>query len=168
MGMVKNPVKTALSIRLTIISAVVFTLLAACAFQKEAPDPVKVQNEIAEYRSQELVLVRATVSDPQRANRMILLLGERDKLISESIKTINTYRQRMTELNADYHAHRESFETLVASYNRQRAVTQQQFVALIVAMKAETNHEEWQEISEFQMKRLHHRRLTYGQADGEG
>jgi hypothetical protein len=70
----------------------------------------------------------------------------------------------MSKLNADYHADRESFETLVANYNSQRAVAQKKFTALIAAMKMEASPEEWKIISKFQVERLQPQRLTYGQA----
>jgi hypothetical protein len=58
------------------LTAISFLLLPACASRKEAPDPVKVQEQIAEYRSQELDLVRSTVSDEERAERPIDLVAE--------------------------------------------------------------------------------------------
>lgn len=149
---------------LAIVSAIVLLQFSACASRKEAPDPVKVQEEIAEYRNQERELVLATIPDPGRADRLIRLLGERDKLISDSTQIINEYRERMWLLNADYDADRESFETLVASYNSQRAAMQEKFTTLIGTMKMEMNPEEWKVISRFQLKRLHPRQLTYGQA----
>ena len=139
-------------------------LFSACALRPQVPDPDKVQEEIAEYQRQELALIAATIPDPERANRMIRLLGERDKLIAQSARTINAYRDQISALNADYHADRESFETLVANYNSQRAVAQKKFTALIAAMKMEASPEEWKIISKFQVERLQPQRLTYGQA----
>ena len=143
-------------------------LFSACALRPQVPDPVKVQEEIAEYRRQELALISATIPDPERANQMIQLLGERDELIAQSTKTINAYRDQISILNADYHADRESFEMLVANYNSQRAAAQERFTALIGAMKMEASPEEWKIISKFQLERLHPRQLTYGQAAAGG
>jgi hypothetical protein len=143
-------------------------LFSACALLPQVPDPVKVQEEIAEYRRQELALISATIPDPERANRMISLLGERDKLIAQSTRTINAYREQISLLNADYHADRARFDALVADYNSQRAVAQERFTALIEAMKMEASPEEWKIISSFQLERLHPHRLTYGQATAGG
>jgi hypothetical protein len=154
------------------VSAILLTtgllLFSACSLRPQVPDPVKVQEEIAEYRRQELALISATIPDPERAERMIQLIGERDELIAQSTKTINAYREEMSILNADYHADRESFETLVASYNSQRAAAQERFTALIGAMKMEASPEEWKVISKFQLQRLEPRRLTYGQTAAGG
>ena len=69
-------------------------------------------------------------------------------------------------LNADYNAERERFDMLMTSYNGQRAVAQKEFVALLAAMKAETTAEEWKIFSKYQLKKLHPRKLSYGQATG--
>jgi hypothetical protein len=143
-----------------------FLLLPACASRKEAPDPVKVQEQISEYRSQELDLVRSTVLDEDRAERLIELLADRDRMIADYTKVIGTHWEEMTALNADYNARRESFDLLVNGYNDQRAIAQQEFSSLLRAMKQETTAEEWKTISKFQIKRLEPRGLTYDQPSG--
>jgi peptidoglycan hydrolase CwlO-like protein len=156
-------------ILITLIAALVtisFLLLPACASRKEAPDPVKVQEQIAEYRSQELDLVRSTVSDEERAERLIDLLADRDRLIARHTKEIGAHREEMSALNADYNARRESFDEQMTGYNNQRATAQKEFVSLIEAMKKQTTAEEWKTISTYQLKRLDPRELTYGQSSG--
>ena len=138
-------------------------LVPACSSRKEVPDPVKVQEEIAEYRKQEVDLVRETVSDHERAGRLTQLLSERDRLISSHAKEIGAYRKQLSELNADYSADRKSFDILMVGYNSQRAAAQIELTKLIGAMKSETTPEEWKVISKFQLKRLNPRQLAYGQ-----
>ncbi len=147
--------------------ATLILLMPACASRKEAPDPILVQKEIAEYRAQEIDLIRSTVLNRERADQLIELLGKRDQLVSESVEIITAYRKEMAALNADYHAERESFDMLMASYNRQRRAAQHEFVALIGAMKKTMTADEWKIISRYQLKRLHPRKLTYDQALGE-
>jgi hypothetical protein len=163
----KDSMKTILSLLLTTLWAMMLLQFSACAIRKEAPDPIKVQEKIAEYRSQELELVRATITDSGRLERMTRLLDDRDQLIADSKDMIISYRQQMTRLNSDYYADRESFEALVDRFNQQRVDAQNQYIALVEAMKAETEPWEWQAISKFQMKRLQPRELSYGQAARE-
>jgi hypothetical protein len=99
-----------------------------------------------------LELVRATITDPGRKERMIRLLDDRDKLIADSKDMIISYRQQMTRLNSDYYADRESFEALVDRFNQQRVDAQNQYIALVEAMKAETEPGEWKAISKFQWR----------------
>jgi len=143
--------------------AMAMLLLPACVLRKEASDPVMLQEQIAEYRNRELELVRTTVPDPARANRLIALLAERDRMIADNAKAIAEYRKRMTALNADYDAERASFDALVAGYNDLRKAAQIQFVALIAAMKKETTAEEWKILSKYQLSRLDLRKLIYDQ-----
>jgi hypothetical protein len=156
--------KTTLTALAAVIAALSMVQLLACASRTEAPDPVKVQEEIAEYRLQELELIRTTVLDDERADRLIHLLGERDRLISGYAKEISAHRIHMAELNADYNADRESFDILMASYNSRRAVAQKELIDLIGAMKKQTTPGEWKVISKFQLKTLHPRSLVYSQS----
>lgn len=158
--------KATLTVLISTIAATSLLLLPACASRKDAPDPIKVQEEIAEYRNQELELVRSTVPDQERADRIIELLGERDRLISDHTKEISAYREQMSALNADYNSERESFDMLMTSYNSQRDTAQKEFIALLEALKKETTAEEWKIISKYQLKRLNPRKLSYGQASG--
>ena len=147
-------------------AALVVLVMAACAARKEAPDPAAVQEQIAEYRAQEIDLVRSTVLDADRAERLIALLGERDRLISDHVKEIIAHREEISALNADYDAERESFDVLLNKYNKQRESAQREIVALIAAMKKETTVDEWKVISKYQLKRLNPRHMGYQQASG--
>jgi len=152
---------------IAIASTALFVLvLAACASRKEAPDPAAVQEQIAEYRVEEIDLVRSTVLDVDRAERLIALLGERDQLVSDHVKEIVAHRAEVSALNADYNAERESFDVLLNKYNKQRESAQREIVALIAAMKKETTADEWKVISKYQLKRLNPRQTGYQQASG--
>ena len=153
----------------TIVIAIMATAvlaLAACASRKEAPDPAAVQEQIADYRAQEIELVRSTVLDADRAERLIALLGERDQLISDHVQEIIAHRKEIAVLDADYNAERESFDVLLKKYNKQRESAQGEIVALIAAMKKETTVDEWKVISKYQLKRLNPRQTGYQQASG--
>ena len=148
------------------IIAIVALVLAACASRKEAPDPAAVQEQVAEYRAAEIDLIRSTVLDDYRADRLIALLGERDRLISEHVSEIIAYRKEMSALNADYDAERESFDVLLNNYNKQRESAQREFVALIATMKEETTVDEWKVISKYQLKRIDPRQTGYRKVQG--
>ena len=146
--------------------ALVVLVLAACASRNEAPDPAAVQEQVAEYRAEEIELIRSTVLDDDRADRLIALLGERDRLISDHVNDIIAYRKEMSALNANYDAERESFDVLLNKYNIQRESAQREIIALITAMKKETTADEWKIISKYQIKRLNPRQTAYQQAQG--
>jgi len=147
-------------------AAITLLQLPACSSRKEAPDPAAVREQIADYRAQETDLVRLTVLDDDRADRLIALLGQRDRLISDHVKEIIAYRKAISALNADYNAQRDSFNELLSRYNTQRESAQREIVALIADMKKETTSDEWKKISKFQLKRLNPRQIGYSQASG--
>ena len=139
-------------------------LLASCATLGQPPDPAKVQAQIAEAREQEIELVRATVADPLRAERLLDLLRERDRLVDEHARHLIAHRQKLAALTEDYDARREEFEALLADFNRQRESAQKETIDLVAEMKAATTADEWKTISRFQLKRLDTRKLVYGTA----
>ena len=144
--------------------AILAVSLLSCASLRQLPDPEKVRAQIAEAREQEIELVRATVADPERAERLLELLVERDHLVSKHAKRVIEHRERIAALTADYDARREDFEALLADFNRQRAAAQKETIDLVAAMKAATTAEEWKVISRFQLKRLEPQKLVYGAA----
>jgi hypothetical protein len=143
-------------------------LFAGCELPGQAPDPAKIQRQVEVYRQQELELVSATIGDAERANQFRKLIAERDALIARSTDDINGFRERMAALNADYHAGRGAFDSLLAEYNARRAERQAEFIDLTGRMKAQTTAAEWKEIAKFQAKRLNPRVLVYGSAGEEG
>lgn len=150
----------------TVLLAIV--LLPSCATLNQPPDPAKVRAQIAEYRQQEIELIRDTVSDPARVERLMGLLAQRDRLVEEHAKRVIEYRARMATLAADYDARREDFEALLAGFNRDRASAQRETIDLVAAMKGTTTADEWKVISRFQLKRLDPRELVYGTSAREG
>ena len=156
--------KSSAGLSLTTVTTLVVVLLASCATLKQSPDPGKVQAQIAEARAQELELVRATVADAARAERLLELLAERDRLVERHAGLVIAHRQKIAALAADYDARREDFELLLADFNRQRAEAQQETIDLVSDMKATTTADEWAAISKFQLKHLEPRKLVYGAA----
>lgn len=144
--------------------AILAVTLLSCASLKQPPDPAQIQAQIAEAREQEIELVRATVADPGRAERLLELLRERDRLVEKHARLLIAHREKMAALSADYDARREDFEALLADFNLQRALAQKETIDLVAAMKAATSADEWRTISRFQLKRLEPRNLVYGAA----
>lgn len=148
------------------LAVAVLMLLPACAGRKGPPDPAKVQQKMTATRDGEKELIRSTVAIAERADSLIALLDDRDRLVTEHAETVRGYREQMMALNADYGAERESFDEAIAGYNENRAESQREFVELIDAMKKEATAEEWKAIAKYQIKKLNPRDLAYKQAGG--
>lgn len=126
---------------------------------KQPPDP-------AQQRADETALVQATVVDPARAEKLLALLDQRDRLINETSEMLQQYRREMKAINADYEASREVVIEMIDHYNRDRARKELRFIELIKQMKATTNAAEWKVIAEFQLDNFNPRQLIYGRASG--
>lgn len=148
------------------LTAAILTV-AACSFQKTAPDPAQLEQQITDAKTKELELVRTTIEDPERVAQFIALLADRDRLIDSAANDVAQHRQAMARLNADYNAERTDFDALLADYNQKRAAAQTSFVTVVAEMKASTTAEEWRVISRFQTNRLNLRRLAYRSTAGE-
>jgi hypothetical protein len=133
------------------------TLASGCS--KPNLDPAKL-------RADETALVQATVADPARAEKLLALLDERDRLIDETTGMLRQYRREMQALNADYDASREIIIEMIDYYNRDRAEKQLRFIELIKQMKATTSAAEWEVIAEFQLDNFNPRQLIYGRVTG--
>ena len=138
------------------IIVLVLLVIIAPGCSKQAPDP-------AQLRADETTLIQATVTDPARAERLLGLLEERDRLIEETTAMLQQYRRELKAINADYDASREIVIEMVDQYNRDRAQKQLRFIDLIAQMKAATTAAEWQVIAEFQLGNFKARQLLRGE-----
>lgn len=123
----------------------------------EPIDPAELQAEIEALKAQELDLVRETIKAPDRLERFVQLIGERDQLTAISREQIDTYYELMSALNADYDANHADMESAIRDYYERRLEVQREFIAIASAMKAETTAEEWKTIAKFQTGSLHPR-----------
>lgn len=141
----------------TIALVLLATITAGCI--KRAPDPVQI-------RAGETALIQSTVAEPARAERMLDLLTQRDRLIEETTAMLQQYRREMKSLNADYDSSREIVIEMIDHYNRERGQKQLRFIDWIAQMKAATTAAEWQGIAEFQLANFNPRRLVRGRSRG--
>lgn len=136
-------------------------ITAGCAGRGGPPDPAEVARKLQQTKNDERALVEMRVADPERAERVIGLLDERDRLVTGQAERVAEHWRRMGELNADHAASREDFERAVAGFNRDRQAWQRRMVELLAEMKAATDAEEWKRISKFQLKKLDPRNPVY-------
>ena len=120
----------------------------------------------AALRAFETALVQSTVTDPARAQRLLALIDQRDRLIDETRGMMDRYRCEMRAINADYDAGRDAVVELIDDYNRDRARKQLAFIELVTAMKRSTTAEEWAVIANFQLQNFNPRELLYRRPEG--
>jgi len=155
--------------KLVLITFMTFaTLIQACTAIKEITASLKAEPTVAEAQKEEVRLIRDTIKDAGRAEQFLALVAERDRLVEHFSAEVEAHRNRMFALNSDYQAERKDFEALLANYRHKRVDSQKELVELIYAMKKLTTAAEWKNISQFQIKHLNLRHLTYDAAGTEG
>lgn len=126
--------------------------IAGCALPPADP---------AQLRDEETALVLSTVADSARAQRLLDLIDQRDRLVEETRAMLEQYRREMKAVNADYDASREIVVEMIDYYNRDRAKKQLAFIDLITKMKRATTAGEWAVIADYQLENLNPRELLY-------
>ena len=136
-----------------IITLAIIVILASGCGNKSA-DP-------AQLRADETALIQDTVKDPARVERLLTILDERDRLLQESTKLVQRYRQSLRAVNASYSATDAQLLALINDYDRARRQFQLDFVDQVTAMKDATTAAEWQVIARFQLKNFKPHQLIY-------
>ncbi len=108
------------------------------------------------------------MADPARAEKLLTLLEDRDRLIDDIAAMLHQYRGELQALNADYDVNRELAVEMLDYYNRDRAQKQLAFIGLLNAMKRATTAAEWQVVARFQLDHSNPHALVYAPAPGGG
>ncbi len=116
-------------------------LFAGCG--KPPPDPTQ-------RRADEITLIRQVLTDPERADRLLGLIEQRDLQAEETRAMRAKFRREMRLLNADFDARREVLVEIIDVFNRERAAELLRYIELVTAMKATSTATEWQAIANFQ------------------
>ena len=137
----------------TLVTLAIMVFLASGCGNKSA-DPAQV-------RADETALIRDTVEDPVRVERLLAILDERDRLQQESEKLVQRYEQSLRAVNASYSATDEQLLDLMRAFDRERRQFQHDFVDQVTAMKDATTAAEWQVIARFQLKKFQPHQSIY-------
>jgi len=136
---------TLLTRGLHVVMALAAALIAAsgCSSKPTVTPEQRAQADLAAYETQ----IRKVVQDPARANRLVTLADEFNKLASQSIARVNDYRARVAALNSNYEATREDYQALLREQNAVSQAFVQKALALREQMAALTTDAEWEELT---------------------
>jgi hypothetical protein len=136
---------TLLTRGLHVVMALAAALIAAsgCSSKPTVTAEQRAQADLAAYEMQ----IRNVVQDPARANRLVTLADEFNKLAWQSIARVNDYRARVAALNSNYEATREDYQALLTQQNAVSEVFVEKAFALREQMAALTTDAEWEELT---------------------
>jgi phage-related tail protein len=98
--------------------------------------------------------IRKVVADPARADQLVALTDEFNKLGWQSIASVTEYRARVAALNSNYDATREHFETLISKQDAVREAFLKKALALREQMAALATDAEWEQLKSARLRAL--------------
>ncbi len=144
-----------------ILLGTVLLMMIGCGTRSTTTDPEALQARFTASKVAERQMVRDVIGDTARASSFLLLLDERDVIVSNYADVVENYIEEMRVLNADYEASREDFERLLTNYREARQSYQRDLVAVIQQMKAATQQNEWKRLAKFQLQELNPRETIH-------
>jgi len=128
---------------LRVVVCLLLALIAAtgCSSKSLTPEQ-EAQADLSACDAQ----IRKVVADPARADQLVALTDEFNKLGWQSIASVTEYRARVAALNSDYDATREDFEALISKQDAVREAFLKKALALREQMTALTTDAEWEQL----------------------
>ena len=127
------------------------TLVAAtgCSSKHVTPEQ-QAQADLSACDAQ----IRKVVADPERAEQLVALTDEFNKLGWQSIASVTEYRAKVAALNSNYDAKREDFEALISEQDAVREAFLKKALALREQMAALTTDAEWEQLRSARLRVL--------------
>jgi len=129
-----------------------FTLVIAggCSSKPALTPEQQAQADLQEYEVQ----IRKVVSDPARADKLVSLTNEFQKLSQDTFAHINSYRAKVAALNSSYEATRADYENLFKQQDAERDAFVLKATTLREQMAALTTDAEWAELKKARLHAL--------------
>ena len=110
----------------------------------------QAQTDMAELEAQ----IRKVIPDPARADRVIALTNELQKLALASIASARQYRSKVETLNSSYEATRADYEILFSQQDRAREALLEKATALRERAAALMTESEWEQLRKARLRAL--------------
>jgi voltage-gated potassium channel Kch len=123
---------------------------AGCSSKRDLTPEEQAQADVAAYEQE----IRKVVPDPARADQLIALTNEFQKLAGESIASVKNYRAKVAALNSNYDATRADYEALFRGQDASREAFLRKAGALRARMVVFTDDSEWEELKKARLRVL--------------
>ena len=98
--------------------------------------------------------IRKVVADSARADQLVALTDEFNKLGWQSVASVKEYRAKVAALNSNYDATRADFEALIKEQDAVRETFLQKALMLREQMAALTTDAEWEQLKSARLRAL--------------
>jgi len=132
--------------------ALVFVLAIAggCSSRPALSPEQQAQTDLTEYEAQ----LRKVITDPVRADKLMALTNEFQKLLQDTVTHVTSYRVKAAALNANYDASRADYDRLFNQQDAAREAFMQKATALREQMAALTSDAEWAQLKKARLRAL--------------
>jgi len=129
--------------------ALTLAAVPGCSSKPLSPEQ-QAQADLAACDAQ----IRKVVADSARADQLVALTDELNKLGWQSIAHVNDYRAKVAALNSNYDATREDFEALIKEQDAVRETLLKKGLALREQMATLTTDAEWEQLKSARLRAL--------------
>jgi len=98
--------------------------------------------------------LRKVIPDPVRADKLMALTNEFQKLLQDTVTHVSSYRAKAAALNANYDATRADYDSLFNQQDAAREAFMQKATALREQMAALTTDAEWAQLKKARLRAL--------------
>jgi hypothetical protein len=130
--------------------ALAFLTAGGCSSKPALSPEQQAQADLTAYEAE----LRKTVSDPVRADKLMALTHEFQKLLQDTVTHVSGYRAKAAALNSNYEATRADYEKLFSEQDAARETFMRKAISLRQQMAALTTDEEWAQLKKARLRAL--------------
>ncbi len=135
---------------LRVALALAVTVAAGCSSKHDLTPEQRAQADVTAYEAQ----IRKIIPDRLRADQLVGLADEFQKLAQASIASVKDYRAKVATLNSSYDATRADYETVFSQQDATREAFLKKAGALRERMAALTTDSEWEKLKKARLRTL--------------
>ena len=130
--------------------AVTLATAGGCSSKPALSPEQQAQADLTAYEAE----LRTVITDPVRADKLMALTNEFQKLLQDTVTHVSSYRAKAAALNSNYEATRVEYESLFSQQDAAREIFVQKAVALREQMAALTTDAEWAQLKRARLRTL--------------
>jgi uncharacterized coiled-coil DUF342 family protein len=128
----------------------VLAIAGGCSSKPALSPEQQAQADLTAYEAE----LRKVITDPARADKLLALTNEFQKMLQDTVTHVTTYRAKAVALNSNYDATRADYDNLFNQQDAARETFMQKATALREQMAALTTDAEWAQLKKARLRAL--------------
>jgi hypothetical protein len=126
-------------------------IVSGCSSKPPLSPEQQAQADLTAYEAE---LRKVVIADPVRADKLMALTNEFQKLLQDTVTHVSSYRAKAVALNANYDATRADYDSLFNQQDAAREAFMQKATALREQMAALITDAEWAQLKKARLRGL--------------